>query len=268
MITSKENSKFKFIKSLQTGHNRKKSNSFIIEGFKLIREALDVDISLESIFYSPLAFQAPREEQKFLNDILSKDITSYYISDNLMKELSETVTPRGLLAVVKKNFSDPVNVDFGKDFWVFSCDIQDPGNLGTIIRTADASGAKGIFLSPDTVDVTSPKVIRSTMGSFFHLKLYKLKDMEEFIINSKKEGVTFISTDVREGRNYIEINYNFPLVLIAGNEGQGIGPEILSLSDFCVNIPIYGKAESLNVGVAAGIILYEIGRQKFVREQI
>jgi TrmH family RNA methyltransferase len=261
MITSQENPGIKFLKSLLTPQGRRKNNSFIIEGFKLFREALTAGSNIEVFFYSPGAIES--QEGLFLKEIIRKNtVNSCLISDVLMKSLCDTVSPQGILAVIKKEIDYNEEIDFSDHIWLLAYEIQDPGNLGTIIRTADAAGVKGIFLSQGTVDVTNPKVIRATMGSFFHIKLFKIKNMESFILNSKKKGVTFITTSVSSGKEYFNIKYPSPSVLIVGNEGHGLPDDIIQGSDLTVTIPVYGKAESLNVGIASGIILYEIARQK------
>ncbi|MEQ8168888.1 MAG: RNA methyltransferase [Candidatus Eremiobacterota bacterium] len=261
MITSHDNPRIKFLKSLLTTQGRKKNKSFIIEGFKLFQEALNSGSQIECFFYSPAALEG--REGLFLTDIIEKkNINSCLISDSIMNSLCDTVSPRGLVAVIKKEINYTEEIDFSDHIWLMAYEIQDPGNLGTIIRTADAAGVKGIFLSTGTVDVTNPKVIRATMGSFFHTGLFKIKDIESFMLQSRKKGVTFITTSVSSGKEYFNIKYRTPVVLIAGNEGHGLPDDIIHQSDITVTIPVYGKAESLNVGIATGIILYEIARQK------
>ncbi|MEQ8187060.1 MAG: RNA methyltransferase [Candidatus Eremiobacterota bacterium] len=261
MITRHDNPRIKHLKSLLTTKGRKKNKSFIIEGFKLFQEALNSGSHIECFFYSPATLEG--REGLFLKNIIEKNtINSCPVSDPIMNSLCDTVSPQGLVAVIKKEIDYAGEIDFSDHIWLLAYEIQDPGNLGTIIRTADAAGVKGIFLSSGTVDVTNPKVIRATMGSFFHIKLFKINDIESFMINARKKGVTFVTTSVSSGKEYFNIEYHPPLVLIAGNEGHGLPDNIIQRSDINITIPVYGKAESLNVGIASGIILYEIARQK------
>ncbi len=261
MITGHDNPKIKLLKSLLTTQGRKKNSSFIIEGFKLFHEALNSGSHIECFFYSPSALES--REGLFLKDIIEeKTINSCLISNSIMNSLCDTVSPQGLIAIIKKEIAYTEEIDFSNHIWLIAYEIQDPGNLGTIIRTADAAGVKGILLSAGTVDVTNPKVIRATMGSFFHIDLFKIKNIGAFISNSRKKGVTFITTSVTSGRNYFNIKYRTPAVLIVGNEGHGLPEDIIRQSDITVTIPVYGKAESLNVGIASAIILYEMARQK------
>ncbi|OQA18271.1 MAG: putative TrmH family tRNA/rRNA methyltransferase [bacterium ADurb.Bin363] len=243
---------------------RRKKGYFIVEGFKLFREALLSGVAIESLFYSPGSFYASVSDRKLLeNTLKDSNIQTYLISESIMASLCDTVTPQGILSVLSGEVPYySKEIDFFNEIWLLAFEVQDPGNLGTIIRTADAAGVAGIFLSPGSADVTNPKVLRATMGSFFHMKLFKLKDTESFILTSKKKGVIFISTSISCGSDYFQMQYSYPLVLIIGNESHGLTDKIISLSDFTVTIPIYGRAESLNVGVASGIILYEIVRQK------
>jgi len=262
MITSKENQKIKFAKSLKKGRNRKKYKCFLAEGFKLIQEAIKAGMEIECLFYSPGAYEGRKENILFLKKLLqNKIMESHFISDSLMNSLCDTVTGQGIMAVLKGEIPEIEDMDFSDNIWVLVFEVQDPGNLGTIIRTAEAAGAAGLFISPGTADPTGPKVIRSAMGAYFHIKLFTLKNTEKFIINSRNKGVKFIATHVSTGEDFSETNYNLPLVLLLGNEGQGLPENIISLSDHLINIPIYGSGESLNVGVAAGIILYEIRKK-------
>ena len=267
MITSKDNSKIKFARSLKQGKNRRKYGKFIIEGFKIVEEAIKSRVKIDSLFYCPKALESSPENINLLEGLKKNRITeTYFISDSLMNSISDTVTSQGIIAIIDDIvplFEDRED-NFTGSIWLLACEIQDPGNLGTIIRTADAAGASGILLSPGTADPTSPKVIRATMGSIFHIKLLRLKDVKSFILSTGKKGVTFASAHIAKGKFYNKVDYKFPLVLIAGNESRGLPSDITALSDIIINIPIYGSAESLNVAVASGIILYEIaaGLQK------
>jgi len=264
MIISSDNVNIKFLKNLKNKHFRKKNGYFIIEGIKLIEEALIQGISFHSVFYSP-SIELSSHGHSLLSELL-KISPSFLISNSLMNSLSDTTTPQGIMAVLKADnileYYDN-NTDFSDGIWLLAYEIQDPGNLGTIIRTADAAGVRGVFLSPGTVDVFNSKVLRATMGSIFHLKLFHLQDVLSFIYESEKKSVTFYSTHVSHGVIYSQIKYVFPSILIIGNEGHGLSDDIISSSHNIVNIPIYGHSESLNVSVAAGVILYEMARQKY-----
>jgi len=265
MITSADNTNIKFLKSLRNKNVREKNGYFVIEGFKLIKEAFLSGVNIQSVFYSPSLDLSP-DGQSFLQKLLKICSSSYFISNSLMNSLSDTTTPQGIMAVLKSDNLVTIydnNMDFDHGIWLLVYEIQDPGNLGTIIRTADAAGVSGIFLSPGTVDIFNSKVIRSTMGSIFHIKLFHLKNILSFISDARKKNVNFFSTNVSQGKSYFQVKYTFPCVLVVGNEGHGISEDIISLSDSILNIPIYGNSESLNVGVATGIILYEMARHKY-----
>ena len=136
--------------------------------------------------------------------------------------------------------------------------IQDPGNLGTIIRTADAAGVSGIIAGKGTVDIYNPKVLSSAMGSLLHVPVVKVDDLPAAIRRLKEKGIRILACDVHAEKNYLEVNYHYPLGVIFGNEGAGLHKDIIDLADEALKIPIMGKAESLNVGIACGIVLYKM----------
>lgn len=254
--------KLKQISKLRLEKERKIEGRFLIEGVHLCQEALLSDWEVEIVlFSSELAESAG--VQKLVEEFSRRRKEVFKVKKKESEKLADTKTPQGIVAVVrKKKFA--LSKDFLKETSLLLCldNIRDPGNLGTIIRTADAAGVDGVLLSNGCVELYNPKVIRSTMGSVFHLPVIENLDFSEVISDVKKEGFKIIISEVHEGKDYTKVNYPEKICLIIGSETSGISERILNLADEMVRIPVFGKAESLNASVAAGILLYEMVRNK------
>jgi TrmH family RNA methyltransferase len=230
---------------------RRKEGRFVVEGPHLVEEAGDKVECAVFCEYLPI-----------VKKLEEKGVPTYKVSHQQFEELSGVETPQGVLAVVREfeyQFRDVLKAD--KTLIVFCVGVQDPGNLGTIIRSADAFGASGVILSKGTVDLYNPKVVRSTMGSLFHLPIITVEDDQETIEHLKQKGVKIIATAVDAKRVVSTADLKGPVAVLVGNEGAGLPGEIVKLADEVVKIPMPGKAESLNVGVSTAILLYEILRQ-------
>ena len=240
-IESDKNKIIKEINSLKLRKNRDKLKLFVLEGDRLISEAE------ENIRYVVTA-------ESYKGSIKS----DYIVSDSLFAKISDTVNPQGVLAVCsikdnefKNNIENPL--------YILLENIQDPGNMGTIIRTADAAGADGVFLSKGCVDIYNPKTVRSTMGSIFHLPIFKDVDLQELV---NKINVETVAAHLKGDKTPYDINMKKGIAIMIGNEGNGLSDELSEKSDNLVKIPILGKAESMNAGVAAAIMIYEAVRQR------
>ncbi len=257
-IESKDNNLFKFVKKLKERRFRDKENLFILEGLRLIEEAIRANMDIEYIIISK------DYEDKFNDLLLENNISSNKIitlSNNLFMQLASTENPQGIIAVIKKNDKKK---DLSGDFFLICDKVQDPGNLGTIIRTAHAAGVDGIILTKGTVDIYNDKTIRSTMGSIFYVPIFY--DDKDFTIirNLKKDGFGLVATSLKESRNFFEEDLKGKIILAVGNEGNGISNELFELADKKVKIPMPGGAESLNVSIATSIILFEKVRQNLI----
>lgn len=257
-IESKDNNLFKFVKKLKERRFRDKENLFILEGLRLIEEAIRANMDIEYIIISK------DYEDKFNDLLLENNISSNKIitlSNNLFMQLASTENPQGIIAVIKKNDKKK---DLSGDFFLICDKVQDPGNLGTIIRTAHAAGVDGIILTKGTVDIYNDKTIRSTMGSIFYVPIFY--DDKDFTIirNLKKDGFCLVATSLKESRNFFEEDLKGKIILAVGNEGNGISNELFELADKKVKIPMPGGAESLNVSIATSIILFEKVRQNLI----
>lgn len=239
-------------KKLKLRKYREKLGLYLVEGFHLIEEALKTE-KVETLLFSEKV-----AVQKLINQIEKLNVPSIQISGRDAKSLSETETTQGVFAVIVERQNKLADFLSSKKtgVLVYCHGIQDPGNLGTIVRTADAAGIEGVILSKGCVDVFNPKVLRSAMGSTFHLPVV-LKGTVETLKLLKTKGYKVVATSVRAKVSCFEADYGNKVVLVFGNEAAGIPAQIAALADFEVRIPIFGKAESLNVASAASIVIYE-----------
>jgi TrmH family RNA methyltransferase len=244
-IESKQNSKIKQWKKLQTKKEREKTGLFIIEGEHLVEEALKYKHYIKELVISE-TFRVPTKWNLDELDI-------YITTDEMMKDIGDTETPQGVAAICEQPIH---NITQDKLSSILLIDaVQDPGNLGTLIRTADAAGIAGVVLGEGTVDVFNSKVLRASQGSIFHLPIIK-GNIGEWINGLKNQNVSVYGTSLEGGVPFQTVVPSQPFALLVGNEGRGVQKELLSQTEQNLYIPIYGKAESLNVTVAAGVLLY------------
>lgn len=242
-ITSTDNKLIKHIASLHKKKYRDEYNEYIIEGIKSVKEALQNNIEITHIIASNFT------------EKINTDLDIINVPTHIMEKISETKSPQGLLAVAKMStFEIPANA---KRILVLD-NLQDPGNLGTIIRTADATAFDAIIISKNSVDLYSPKVVRSTMGSLFHLPIITNADLEKELTKLKEKNFTiYLSMLDNDSKNLFEEKLHLPLAIVIGNEGNGITQEVIPYGDIKLKIPMLGKAESLNASIAASILMYE-----------
>ena len=227
-----------------------KQQSYLIEGFHLVEEALKYK---KDEINNVIVREDLVEEEDFLNLNLDKD-QIIVVSLNVAEEISETQTNQGIFAeleIVSHHFPKEVNGPL-----LLLDAVQDPGNVGTMIRSADAAGFQGVFLGKGTVDLYNAKTLRSAQGSHFHLEIYE-GELKDFIKTFKEEGYPVFGTALNEEAiSYKEVYVDSPFSLIVGNEGSGINSEIVPMIDQNIFIPMAGKAESLNVAIAASILMF------------
>lgn len=252
-IQTTRNKTYKYIRSLKQKKSRSAENRFTVEGEKSVSEAVRAGksiyiIAVSETFYKSSCFNYP------------DGVRTVVVMDELFPGLCDTVTPQGILAVIDLDDKTDFMPDSGR-FYVYCDNISDPGNLGTIIRTADAAGAGGVLLSPGCADLYSPKTVRSSMGSFFNIDIWTDIDIN-MLLKMKESGFSLFSGALRKDSGiYTEKDYTVPAVIIVGNEANGVSEEILDISEHII-IPIAGGAESLNAAVAAAVIMYEAVRQR------
>lgn len=239
----------KFIVSLKDRTKRKETGLFVAEGYKICEELLESPLTTEFVVLSSNAREQTVELAKAFH---RKGIDVFLARQQQFLQLCETETPQDILAVVRYS-NEPPKIDYP----IIVLDgISDPGNLGTIIRTADWFGYRTILTSPDSVDKYNPKVIRGSMGSFFRVNVIQNRQLSDFIGAKKKEAKIFAGT--LSGKIPLsQISFPKKSIVIFGNESRGIRPEILSFADFEFKIEGKGSAESLNVAISAGIVLYK-----------
>lgn len=238
IITSLNNPTIKEISKLKNKKYRDLTNTYLVEGDHLIEEAYKNNLLTKIILLE--------------DTTCNYDIEKIYVTKEVMKKLTELDTPNKIIGIVKENTPLPI----GNKILILD-NIQDPGNLGTIIRSSVAFDIDTIVLSPNTVDIYNPKVIRSTQGMIFYTNIITLK-LKEFIDEIKTKNYTIFGTNVRNGKNIKEITLPDKFALVLGNEGQGVSKEIESLCDDNIYIKMSSKCESLNVSVATSILLYEV----------
>lgn len=284
MITSTSSSQVKHIVNLQKKSKlRKEEKQFVVEGIKMVSEA--PKDRLVKVYISE-TFKADNEEflKKMNYEALGKDILEV-VSDNVFVRMSDTQTPQGIMAVVK--MSDVCIEDmFEKDNYTDSKDdgadkvedntvdakkqplllilenLQDPGNLGTIVRMAEGAGVTGIIMSSNTVDIYNPKTIRSTMGSLYRVPVIYVDDICKAVDECKEKGVKVYAAHLKGTDNYNQKDYAQPTAFMIGNEGNGLSDRLTHKADELVRIPMQGKVESLNAAIACTILTYEAVRQR------
>lgn len=254
-IESKENNLFKNTRKLKERKNRNRSNKYIIEGFRLVQEAFKAKVNVD---YLIVAEDADEKIEQYLMNYMTEDMKVYKISNNLFKELISTENPQGILAVINMNI---VELNSEGNFYLLCDKLQDPGNLGTIIRTAHAAGVNGIILTKGTVDIYNEKTIRSTMGSIFYIPIQYDDENFSLVKELKEKGFNLVVTSLDTDKNFFHADLKDKVLLTVGNEGNGVSDEVLAMADTKVKIPMPGRAESLNVAIAASVIMYEKVRQ-------
>ncbi len=241
IITSKANSVVKNAKKLHQKKYRK--SAYLIEGWHLFEEAVQAGVTIEKIF----ALESYRDQ-------LAAFPQTIWVSEEILLDLADSQTPQGIVAIVQKEEVGLPDLHQGK--FLFLEDVQDPGNVGTMIRTADAAGFTGVIVSDKSADIYSLKTLRSMQGSHFHLPIYRLP-LATFVEEAKKSNLPILATTLsKESKDYRELSLLKDFVLVMGNEGQGISPVMAESADQLVHIGMKGRAESLNVAVAAGILMF------------
>lgn len=256
-ITSINNPTVKHIKALALKKERQTSGEYTVEGIKQVNEAILSRKEIKSIVIS---------EDFDITILKSSDYEIYKVPSFIFEKICDTKTPQGVLAVLKQEQTEKLEIK-DKGLYLYCDGISDPGNMGTLIRTADAAGFDGVLMSQACVDLYSPKVVRSSMGSFFRMRVYQNINQSDLLCFKNKGVNLFGGALIENTKDYREADYSKTSIIIVGNEANGISDEVLSLCT-PVKIPIYGGAESLNVAVAAGILMYEAANSKKDKKSI
>lgn len=257
IITSKDNENIKSIKKLKERKYRDLNNEYIIEGIKILKEAIQEKAVIKKIVICEECLANNIIDDKLLYEIAKYDCL--YVSKKIFEGLTDVSKPQGILAVVEKNNKKDIN--YNEDIIVALDGLQDPGNLGTILRTLDSANLSQVIVSKDTVEAYNPKVVRSTMGAIFRVNIVEAENLKETLKEMKRHKYKVMCTDLTASKNIYEIDYN-KKILVIGNEANGISKDLLDMADEKIIIPMLGKTESLNASVATSIIVYEYVRRK------
>lgn len=258
LITSKDNEIIKNIKKLKEKKYRDEKKEYIIEGIKLIKEAIEENAKIKTIIICEECLKGETIEQNLLYHIAK--FNCIYVNEKVFTSITDVKNPQGMLAIIEKE-NEEDNINFDQDVIFVLDGIQDPGNLGTILRTIDSAGLSQIIVSKDTVDAYNPKVVRSTMGAIFRVKVIESQDLIKTIKNIKRHKYDVIVTALDTNQNIYDMDYTKKIIVI-GNEANGVSKEIMEMADIKAKIPMLGKTESLNAAVATSVIAYEYVRRK------
>ena len=253
IISSTKNEKIKELAKLQTAKGRKKAGLYLLEGEHLVEEAIKEKAPIELIVISSNRME---DYQYLLEQTVVQILV---VSQDVFQKLSMTETTQGILTIVK--IENQIEPPCSGRIIVLDA-VQDPGNLGTIVRTADAAGFDAVVLGTGTVDLYNDKVIRSMQGSHFHIPVFQA-DLREYLSALKNQGVEVAVTALhRDSKDYSILQGKSDIVIVVGNEGQGVSSEVIELADVVVTIPMFGKAESLNVAIASALLMYKTKEKK------
>lgn len=258
VISSKDNELVKHIKKLKDKKYRDESNEYIVEGVKLIEEAVKENAKIKKII---ICDETTRTYEIPTNVML--EIAKYeciYVTDKIFSSITQVTNPQGIMAIIEKETKNQL-IDYSQDIIVALDDVQDPGNLGTILRTVDSIGLSQIIVSKETADAFNSKVVRSTMGAIFRIKIIETENLKQTIKEIKKHHFKLMVTSLQTENSIYDIDFNKKIIVI-GNESNGVSKEIQDIADEKAKIPMLGRTESLNASVAAGIVMYEYVRQK------
>ncbi len=265
-LTSVNNDRVKFLVKLRTSaKERKYSGRYIVEGVRMTKEIPYErlgELYMTRDFYMKVA--KGNEDLAILIRRADNDGKAFIVADNVMKRIADTETPQGILATVKiyeSRLDDILGNDSQNPLILILETIQDPGNMGTIIRSAEGAGVTGLLVSYDSVDIYSPKVIRSTMGSIFRKKVVVSYDLMRDIKYLKSKGIDIYGMHLK-GVSMYKADLTGPIALLIGNEGSGLSEDVSNAADKLIKIPMKGELESLNAASSATIISYEAMRQR------
>ena len=263
MITSKANTQVKDIRLLKQAKYRQARGEYFIEGGRLVEEALRQGVPVRKIAYSPRLEKTERGA-KLLSLARKKipDAEWLYLSDEVMNALSDTQSHQGILAVLTKKERSVEELWQREGMILLLYELQDPGNLGAIFRLADAGGAAGLVLSKGTIDPYSPKAVRASMGSLFRVPFLKNQDLLDCLEKLRSRGYPIWATAIRGQPSFWEADFSRPTAVLFGQEGAGLPADLMRAADGLFTIPMAPRADSLNVAMAAGLVIYEALRQR------
>ncbi|MFP4016371.1 MAG: TrmH family RNA methyltransferase [Halanaerobiales bacterium] len=263
IISSEQNSRVKLLRKLYNKKKRRQKGKFVLEGYRITDEALNAEADFDYLFMSP-DFYRSEEGQNLEKDFLKSNNKNdlVIVEEKLLSSIADTESPQGVIAVVNEPEFEMKDIFLeGKEMnsLLLLDRIQDPGNMGTIIRTAVAAGIDGIIILKGSVDIYNLKVLRATMGAIFSIPVIKDVELDELFesINSSRKDYRIVSADLSGDLYYHQLAYDYPFIIAIGNEANGLQDQIIENSDYLIKIPILGGIDSLNAAIATGIIVYK-----------
>ena len=256
MITSTSNPQIKRLAQLQKKSKaRTQEKVFVVEGLRMFEEVPKAQ--LEKVYVSETFYNKKKQELELQNLPLE------LLADQVFEYVSDTKTPQGILCVVKqKSYNMESLLQVKNPHFIVLDNLQDPGNLGTILRTAEGAGVDAVFLSKDCVDIYNPKTIRSTMGSIYRMPFVYVDDLLELLNLFRQKGIHSYAAHLQGRNSYDKEDYRFGTAILIGNEGNGLRDEVAKKADIWVQIPMHGQVESLNAAIAASILMFEVAKQR------
>ena len=256
MITSTSNPQVKHLLQLQKKSKaRNAENVFVVEGLRMFSEVPKERV--EKVYVSETLYNKKKQELNW------NEFPLEILSDSVFKHVSDTQTPQGVLCVVKqKEYEMDTLLSIENPHFMVLDNLQDPGNLGTIVRTAEGAGVDAVFMSKDCVDIYNPKTIRSTMGSIYRMPAIYIEDTVKLLEIFKEKGIKSYAAHLDGKNSYDKENYQKGTAILIGNEGNGLRDEVSNKADIWVRIPMEGQVESLNAAIAASVLMFEVARQR------
>ncbi|MCL7451487.1 MAG: RNA methyltransferase [Anaerolineae bacterium] len=267
LITSFRNPRVKYLRSLRLRKYRQREGRFLVEGIRIVEEALERGAPLETLVYAPDLLVSERAQA--LVDQVGPD-QRLALSGEVFASLSDRDQPQGVAAVIDVEKRSLAELPLAQDLLVVVAhQLRDPGNLGSLIRTADSAGATGLVVVEPSVDLYDPQTVRATMGSLFALPIVQLEDegvLDPWYRQVRDSGVPLVvvATSARGPQLYYNVDYRQPLVLLVGSERHGLPEQMRRQADAVVRLPMAGSATSLNVSAAAAALIYEVVRQRMI----
>jgi len=261
LISSRNNPLVKNFRQLHTPKGRREAGLFLLEGTHLLIEACGVNYPLETICATPEWLE---RHEALWEQATSLATRVELVTAEVLQVMATTVQPDGVVAtaISRREVKLPATGISANFLGIAGETLQDPGNVGTMIRTAVATGVQGLWLSRDSVDGENPKVLRASAGQWFRLPIATSPDMGEVVRSLQAQGVQVIATNPRTELTYWQVDLTAPTLILLGNEGAGLSPDLLALADQQVQIPLLGGVESLNVAISSAVMLYEAQRQR------
>lgn len=258
-ITSVENKYYKELKKI----NKLKDGTVLIEGLRFVEECIIENKEIKYLIVSETFYKKNINEIMDIENKFLGNFESICFSDSLFEKISNTENPQGIAVITKLDTQNIIVKKLKEEcFFIILDGLSDPGNLGTIIRTADSCNVTGVILLNNCISPCNSKVLRSTMGSILRVPLYIYKDIKEYFNFIEENKIKTYLADLEGEKNYFDVKYTGRFAIIIGNEANGISDEVKNKSDEIIKIPILGRNESLNASIASGILMYEYVRQK------